>query len=82
MKDKPLSYKEVNQQHYLKASLKEIHRIKPLVAIQVRKLREDVLHVFYFISIQFISNTKQILKKLSKFPSTKILIKQHILSKL
>ena len=42
LKDKPLSYKEVNQQHYLKASLKEVHRIRPLVATQVRKLRQDI----------------------------------------
>ncbi|XP_066933688.1 probable cytochrome P450 12a4, mitochondrial [Clytia hemisphaerica] len=42
-KDKPLSYKEVNQQHYLKASLKEIHRMRPLVALSMRKLRQDVI---------------------------------------
>ena len=41
-KDKPLSYKEVQQQRYLKACLKEVHRIHPMSAFMIRKLRQDI----------------------------------------
>ena len=45
---KPLSYKDIQQQHYLKACLKELFRTRPLNSFLMRKLSVDVdLHSGY-----------------------------------